>query len=77
MYMGPIEAAVVDAPRGKNSPLKCVAGVCVLLLLVPYVAARILFDGLRLSAAAVYRGLCSVGELGLQEISAGARRHDR
>jgi hypothetical protein len=81
MFMSPIEAAVLKSPhgntRGKNSPLKCLAGICVLLLLVPYLAARILIDGLRLSATAVYRGLCSVGELGLQELSAGASRHDR
>lgn len=77
MYMGPIEAAVVEAPRGNNRPLMCLAGLCVLVLLVPYLAARIIVDGLRLAAAAIYRGLCSVGEIGLQELSAGVRRHDR
>lgn len=73
MEMGPIQAAVVEPPRAKNRPLMCVAGLCVLVLLVPYwtyLAARIL-------AAAIYRGLCCVGEVGLQELSAGAKPRDR
>lgn len=69
MYMGRIETSAPEKAKETTGVVKCIAGLCLLAIFIPYLMARIVVDGVRLLTAAIYSGLCSLGDTALREVS--------